>query len=137
MITPDGAAAADPPGADYKPVTAPGCRAPQLWLADGRSTLDLFGTEHALLTTPTGADWRRAAEPAAPGLGVPLKTHVMTDPDWPTAYGTTPAGAVLVRADGHVAWRHPGPGHRRQRPGRPHHGHRPLKRPPQGPAAAS
>jgi putative polyketide hydroxylase len=109
VITADGTPDADPPGADYKQDAAPGCRAPHLWLSDGRSTLDLFGTDHTLLTAPTGTGWRRAAEPAAARLGVPLSSHVITDPDWPTAYGTTPDGAVLVRPDGHVAWRHAGP----------------------------
>ncbi|HTF13027.1 MAG TPA: FAD-dependent monooxygenase, partial [Asanoa sp.] len=109
VVTPDGAADADPPGAGYKPTAAPGCRAPHLPLADGRSTLDLFGTEHTLLTAPEGTGWRSAAQPAASRLGVPLSSHVITDPAWPTAYGTTPAGAVLVRPDGHVAWRHAGP----------------------------
>jgi putative polyketide hydroxylase len=109
LITGDGTPDADPPGADYKQDAAPGCRAPHLRLSDGRSTLDLFGTDHTLLTAPPGADWRRAAAPAAARLGVPLSSDVITDPAWPAVYGTTPDGAVLVRPDGHVAWRHAGP----------------------------
>ena len=37
----------------------PGTRAPHVWLADGRSTLDLFGTEFVLLRTarPTSTTW--------------------------------------------------------------------------------
>jgi hypothetical protein len=31
----------------------------------------------------------------------------MTEPQWPDLYGVAPDGAVLVRPDGHVAWRSP------------------------------
>lgn len=31
--------------------------------------------------------------------------HVMEPAGWPAQYGVSPAGAVLVRPDGHVAWR--------------------------------
>ncbi|SNT28507.1 tetracenomycin A2 monooxygenase-dioxygenase [Asanoa hainanensis] len=110
VVTSDGTPEADPPGADYEPTAAPGCRAPHLPLGDGRSTLDLFGREHTLLTAPPGDGWRTAAAAAGPRLGIPLSSHVIADPSWPTAYGTGPTGAVLVRPDGHVAWRHPGTG---------------------------
>jgi len=104
VIIGDGSADADPPGADYQQTAAPGCRAPHLWLADGSSTIDLFDQRFVLLTAEPGEAWRDAA---ARCLGVPLDSHVMTDPQWPGLYGVAPDGAVLVRPDGHVAWRSP------------------------------
>ncbi|MEW9533797.1 FAD-dependent monooxygenase [Microbispora sp. NPDC049125] len=105
-ITPDGGPDADPPGADYHPTAAPGRRAPHLWLDGGSvSTIDLFDRHVVLLTAAPGGLWRAAAESASRTLGVPVDSHVIRDPGWPALYGVTPAGAVLVRPDGHVAWR--------------------------------
>jgi len=70
----------------------PGTRAPHVALADGRSTLDLFGREFVLLH---GLD---AAAPA----GV---VSCRLDPGAQEAYGIGTRGAVLVRPDGIVAWR--------------------------------
>jgi putative polyketide hydroxylase len=108
-ITADGSPGADPPGADYVPAAAPGCRAPHLWVTTthGRtSTIDLFDHDIVLLTANTGASWRTAAETASRALGVPIESHLIEGPEWPRLYGITPAGAVLVRPDGHVTWRH-------------------------------
>jgi len=71
----------------------PGTRAPHLWLEDGRSTLDLLGTEYVFLAGP---HWK--GEESFP-------VHRITHPDFPAAYGISPSGAVLVRPDGFVAWR--------------------------------
>jgi putative polyketide hydroxylase len=95
VITGDGGPDADPPGADYRPNAAPGCRAPHRWLADGRSTIDLFDRRFVLLTAGPGHAWRAAAA----GLA---DSHVLADPG---QYDISPYGAVLVRPDGHVAWR--------------------------------
>jgi 2-polyprenyl-6-methoxyphenol hydroxylase-like FAD-dependent oxidoreductase len=89
---------------------APGTRAPHLWLErDGEriSTLDLFGESFVLLAGPQADTWAQAAdgaEIAAHRVGAP---GGLGDPDgaFPEAYGITPAGAVLVRPDGFVAWR--------------------------------
>lgn len=108
VITSDGSPDADPPGADYEPSAAPGCRAPHLWVdtPHGRtSTIDLFDRDMVLLTADPGASWRAVAETASRALGVPIESHVIREPEWPHLYGVTPAGAVLVRPDGHVAWR--------------------------------
>jgi putative polyketide hydroxylase len=94
-IIDDGGPDLDPPGAQYQPSAAPGCRAPHLWLADGRSTIDLFDRGYVLLTAPAGAKWRTGRCPE----------HVISEPDFPGLYGIEPTGAVLVRPDGHVAWR--------------------------------
>jgi 2-polyprenyl-6-methoxyphenol hydroxylase-like FAD-dependent oxidoreductase len=108
VITTDGSPDADPPGTDYTPTADPGCRAPHLWLhteLGGRSTIDLFDRDIVLLTADPGASWRAAAETASRTLGIPIENHVIHEPEWPHLYGITPAGAVLVRPDGHVTWR--------------------------------
>jgi 2-polyprenyl-6-methoxyphenol hydroxylase-like FAD-dependent oxidoreductase len=108
-IVPDGGPDADPPGADYLPGAAPGCRAAHLWIStpDGRrSTIDLFDRDLVLLTPPDGHPWRAAAA----DLALPHTSQVITEPEWPALYGITSTGAVLVRPDGHVAWRAPGLG---------------------------
>ena len=53
---------------------------------DGRSTLDLLGDGFVLLTGPEGEGWSAA--------GVP--THVVSEPEFPGAYGISPSGAALV-----------------------------------------
>jgi putative polyketide hydroxylase len=83
---------------DYTPTADPGRRAPHLWLADGRSVLDLLGRDLTLLTAPDGQAWR-----AAPLEGV--TAHTVAQPEWPALYGVSSRGAALVRPDGHVAWR--------------------------------
>jgi 2-polyprenyl-6-methoxyphenol hydroxylase-like FAD-dependent oxidoreductase len=105
----DGTPDADPPGIDYTPGGAPGCRAPHLWLdapgARRRSTIDLFDRDFVLLTAESGRRWRDAATDAARRLGVPVNGHVIEHSEFTDVYGITPTGAVLVRPDGHVAWR--------------------------------
>jgi putative polyketide hydroxylase len=71
----------------------PGTRAPHLWVRDGVSTLDLFRRNLTLLSST----------PVEPPEGV--DAHVIEHPDFPSAYGIGPDGAVLVRPDGYVAWR--------------------------------
>jgi tetracenomycin A2 monooxygenase-dioxygenase len=102
VIASDGSPGADPPGADYQQTATPGCRAPHLWLADGTSTIDLFDDRFVLLTAEPGRAWRDAAVHCP---AVPVDSHVLTEPGWPDLYGVSPDGAVLVRPDGHIAWR--------------------------------
>jgi hypothetical protein len=106
------------PVVDYVPNARPGSRAPHAWLfRDGRqiSTLDLFDTHFVLLAGPAGSTWICAGEQLARQLGVPLQCYSV-GPDeplidrsgrWLTLYGLGSGGAVLVRPDGHVAWRSP------------------------------
>jgi 2-polyprenyl-6-methoxyphenol hydroxylase-like FAD-dependent oxidoreductase len=80
----------------------PGTRAPHAWLPDGRSLIDLFGDGFVLLGFAGGL---MRAEPlirAAQARGVPLRPTAIDDPAAATLYG---AKLVLVRPDGHVAWR--------------------------------
>ena len=96
---------------------APGTRAPHVVIERGGervSTLDLYGRRFVLLTGPDGGAWATAAQTVAEDLGVPLGFHRigadLVDVAGPfgDAYRLGPAGAVLVRPDGFVAWRHPG-----------------------------
>jgi putative polyketide hydroxylase len=116
-VVPDGTppVAVDDPVTEYVPSARPGSRAPHVRLTRGDeqiSTIDLFGPHFVLLAGRDGDPWRRAAQ----GLGTswpPLiaftvgKDGDLGDPDgdWHDAYGVDPDGAVLVRPDGHVAWR--------------------------------
>jgi 2-polyprenyl-6-methoxyphenol hydroxylase-like FAD-dependent oxidoreductase len=85
----------------YTPSARPGSRAPHGWLADGRSVIDLFGRGFALLRFDRRADAARFAEVAA-SRDVPLAVHDIDRPEIAALYERR---LVLVRPDGHVAWR--------------------------------
>ena len=108
IVLDDGGPDCDPPGMAFFPAAEAGCRAPHVWLdaAHTRSTIDLFDTSFVLLHGPD-ADWAQAVEAA--GTGLPLVAEQVDAPDWPGVYEVTTGGAVLVRPDGHVAWRSSGP----------------------------
>nr|QXL90822.1 FAD-binding monooxygenase [Streptomyces sp.] len=78
----------------------PGVRAPHAWLAPGRSTLDLFGRHHVLLTLGTATP-AQGLRRAFAHHRVPLTVAPCADPDIARRYGQP---LVLVRPDGHVAW---------------------------------
>ena len=80
----------------------PGSRAPHAWLADGRSTLDLFGRGFVLLRLGDAAPDASALVGAAKSRGVPLAVVTLPDPTVARLYERR---LVLVRPDGHVAWR--------------------------------
>jgi putative polyketide hydroxylase len=116
-VVPDGAPplVVDDPVTDYVPSAQPGSRAPHVWLTRGNeqiSTIDLFGPHFVLLAGSDGDTWRRAAQAIGPSWP-PLvaftigKDGDLGDPEgnWHHAYGVDTHGAVLVRPDGHVAWR--------------------------------
>ena len=117
-VMPDGtdAPALDNPVAHYVPSARPGGRSPHVWLernGERISTHDLIGAGFALFAGERGAPWREAALAASKTLGVPMTAYTVgadsdvRDPEgqWAVAYGVEPDGAVLVRPDGHVAWR--------------------------------
>jgi len=94
----------------------PGTRAPHMVLErKGKRlcTCDLFGEHFVLLTGADGAAWRDAALQLADQLGIRLVARrigaggdlVDVDGRWPSAYGVSSTGAVLVRPDGLVSWR--------------------------------
>jgi 2-polyprenyl-6-methoxyphenol hydroxylase-like FAD-dependent oxidoreductase len=95
----DGAPPPDEPER-YVPSAHPGSRAPHVWLGDGRSTLDLFGRGFVLLRFGEAAT--RALEQAAKRRSVPLN---VVDVDAPQAAALYERRLVLVRPDGHIAWR--------------------------------
>ena len=87
--------------AEYTPSARPGSRAPHVYLRDGRSIIDLYGRGFVLLRFP-GAPSGGAIEAAARSRGLPLTTIDLDEPDAAALYGRR---LVLVRPDGHVAWR--------------------------------
>jgi 2-polyprenyl-6-methoxyphenol hydroxylase-like FAD-dependent oxidoreductase len=94
-------APADDPS-NYQPSTWPGSRAPHVFLSDGRSTLDLFGRGFVLLKLGNEAPNTAPLEAGAAERGVPLQTIAINEPAAIKAYERR---LVLVRPDGHVAWR--------------------------------
>jgi hypothetical protein len=98
---PDGAPPPDAPN-KYVPSTVPGCRAPHVWLAPGRSTLDLIGRTFALLGFGAGSRDIAKIEAAARTRGVPLTFTAIDHAEAAALYARR---LVLVRPDGHVAWR--------------------------------
>ncbi|MDQ0718511.1 putative polyketide hydroxylase [Streptomyces luteogriseus] len=102
----------------------PGSRAPHLWVRRGDerlSTLDLYERSLVLLSDAAEPnEWHEAAVRLADKLSLPLRSYRVgtgvqadlvpeDDADWAERHGTAPGGAVLVRPDGFVAWRSPGP----------------------------
>lgn len=85
----------------YRPSTYPGGRAPHAALADGRSILDLFGERYVLLRFDEGIDTSSFTS-AAWDLRVPFADHLIRDAEIAVLYERP---LVLVRPDGHVAWR--------------------------------
>jgi hypothetical protein len=87
---------------EYVQSTFPGARAPHAWLGGGRSTLDLFGKAFVLLRLGRDAPDAAQLERAAKLHRVPLEAILLDDPAVRGAYDRK---LVLVRPDGHVAWR--------------------------------
>jgi 2,4-dichlorophenol 6-monooxygenase len=117
----DDGAPQEPPLRDpelfYHPTTRPGARVPHARLQRGGnavSSLDLVeDLEFALLTGVGGQPWIDAAEVVSGQTGVPIRVHLIGDPDgvvdpygeWASHCEVGTTGCVLVRPDRHVAWR--------------------------------
>ncbi|HET7763802.1 MAG TPA: FAD-dependent monooxygenase, partial [Burkholderiales bacterium] len=102
VVCPDGS---EPPPqlvTEYVQSTFPGARAPHAWLGGGRSTLDLFGKAFVLLRLGRDAQAVAPLAQAATRCKVPLQTVAL---DEPAVRGAYERELVLVRPDGHVAWR--------------------------------
>jgi hypothetical protein len=86
----------------YTPSARPGSRAPHAWLRDGRSTLDLFGRGFVLLKFRGQDSEIQPLIQAAAARRVPLTVVSLDDEEIAKLYERP---LVLVRPDGHVAWR--------------------------------
>lgn len=86
----------------YVPSTWPGARAPHVRLDDGRSTLDLFGKSFVLLNLSGTAMNTSTITDAPRAVGLPLVTIALDERKVRDIYERH---FVLVRPDGHVAWR--------------------------------
>lgn len=102
IVVPDGTETPPDLVSDYIQTSRPGHRAPHVWLSDGRSTLDLFGRGLVLLDFVGRGDGQ-PLEAVAAGRAVPLTVVDLSHE--PEAKQTFERALVLVRPDGHVAWR--------------------------------
>jgi hypothetical protein len=102
IVRPDGTPAPPDVLHPYTQTARPGARAPHVWLKDGRSALDLFGRGFVLLRLGNDAPLGSAVVNAARQRGMPLTVAQLGEPDVLAAYQRR---LVLVRPDGHVAWR--------------------------------
>jgi hypothetical protein len=106
ICIPDGTPPVPDPISEVVQTAKPGARAPHVWLSDGRSTLDLFGRGFVLLRLGDSPPDVFAFERAAAERNVPLRVESITDAAVAEAYE---AKLVLVRPDGHSAWRSDAP----------------------------
>ena len=102
VVVGDGSPPTPDDPSQYVPTSRPGHRAPHTWLSDGRSTLDLFGPGFTLLRLDASGEDVSALLDAARDCGMPLR---LVDLDEPAAVKLYERRLVLVRPDGHVAWR--------------------------------
>src|SRR5262249_19202868 len=102
IVVPDGTPAPPLETSTYTQTARPGARAPHAWLPDGRSTLDLFGRKFTLLRLGRDPPGVESLPAAAADAGVPLD---VVDLEAPAVAALYERRLVLVRPDGHVAWR--------------------------------
>jgi 2-polyprenyl-6-methoxyphenol hydroxylase-like FAD-dependent oxidoreductase len=100
IVVPDTSTPTTEP-AEWRQSAVPGSRAPHAWLRAGVSTLDLFGRGFCLLCFAE-SDRTQRIEHAFAGRRVPLEITVCKDAEIAELYERP---FVLVRPDGHVAWR--------------------------------
>jgi hypothetical protein len=103
------------PVIDYVPHAKPGYRAPHFWAMRGTtriSSIELFDRVFVLLAGPAGQAWIEAASDPKAKLVPTIQAYrvagdgdLVPDTDFCALYGISSAGAVLVRPDGHVAYR--------------------------------
>jgi 2,4-dichlorophenol 6-monooxygenase len=118
-VVPDGSDAPrrDPTGYEYVPVARPGHRLPHAWLERFGRALSTHHLQRPgwwlLLAGDDGGDWCDAAAGLAAELGLDLAAERIgpgaelrdAHDEWKRVRGHDEAGAVLVRPDGHVAFR--------------------------------
>ena len=102
LIVGDGSKAPPDSPVDYVPSACPGGRAPHIWLGDGASLFDKCATWFTLFKfSATDADTAPLVAAAA-ARNVPLEIVEIPDA---AAHELYERRLVLVRPDGHVAWR--------------------------------
>lgn len=116
LITPDGTRQIPLEVDHYVPSARPGHRAPHFWArtASGSvSSIDLFkGSAFTLLTGTDGQAWTAAFERGLRDCGISGVAYCVgqgmdlePETDWLALYQISQSGTVLVRPDGHVAFR--------------------------------
>jgi 2,4-dichlorophenol 6-monooxygenase len=102
----------------YQPSTRPGAKLPHAWVVGSAgqrlSTLDLVGGgRFTVVTGISGLPWAAAAARCGELLGIEIRairigTAGMRDAygEWARVPGIGEDGCLLVRPDGHIAWRH-------------------------------
>ncbi|MFI2184309.1 FAD-dependent monooxygenase [Streptomyces sioyaensis] len=116
-VIPDADVPAPPPldVCGYRPSGDAGHRAPHTRLTGPpgiSSTLDLIGSDFTVITAANTPDWQRQAD-AATAAGIPVivrrlnsgPLHEERPGSFNRLCAMPAAGAVLVRPDGHIAWR--------------------------------
>ncbi|WP_043285878.1 FAD-dependent oxidoreductase [Paraburkholderia oxyphila] len=101
IVIPDGTPEPEDTVSTYEQTARPGHRAPHVWLTSTQSTLDYFGHEFVLMRFDPALDADHLLS-AARGKDVPIRLVDIDNAEARELYG---AGLVLVRPDGHVAWR--------------------------------
>jgi hypothetical protein len=101
IVVDDGSPAPEDTISEYVQTSRPGHRAPHFALGENRSIIDLFGREFVLLCFP-GARDATLLESAFGRRGIPLRSVAIDDSQIAALYERR---LVLVRPDGHVAWR--------------------------------
>lgn len=108
-VIPDGTVPIPLVSRTYTPSDRPGGRFPHVWLDDDRTrtTIDWFDTTFVLVTGSEAAPWKEAVQ-AVPARDAGLVVHRELPGIGDTeGFHVSERGALLVRPDGHVAWRAP------------------------------
>jgi putative polyketide hydroxylase len=108
-VIPDGTAPVPFSSRYYTPSDRPGSRFPHQWvdLARHHSTLDWFDREFTVVAGPMGGEWLEAGRKVSKQMSLPLNLQILPNPNPNDGILMGLRGAVLVRPDGHVAWRMP------------------------------
>lgn len=108
-VIPDGTVPRPLDPEHYEPSDRPGARFPHVWLDMARkhSTLDWFDKDFVLVAGHRGDAWLDAVSSLSGKLECPLLARQLPAADARDGFRMGPRGAVIVRPDGHVAWRIP------------------------------
>lgn len=101
ICVPDGSREPLPEPQDYTPSAAPGARPPHVWLSQDESIFDRFGGDFTLLRFGEITDPNELVA-ALRACGAPVRLAEVHNETATRLYG---ARLVLIRPDGHVAWR--------------------------------